>query len=159
MKERRSLSQVFSDARELLLKDIRSAKWAVVFITAYFVFGRKIFGGLCPVVLVTGFPCPGCGLTRAGLAILKLDFSRAWALHPFIFPIILLVFLFFFNRYILLKKKMPGLKYFAIFVLSSMILFYIWRMLRFFPGEPPMSYYQNNLLNGFFSFAAQTVRK
>ena len=27
-----------------------------------------------------------------------------------------------------------------------MILFYIWRMLRYFPGNPPMSYYYGNVL-------------
>lgn len=146
MKERRSLRQVFSDAWRLLLKDIKSAKWAVVLITAYFVFGRWIFGGLCPMVIITGFPCPGCGLTRAGLAFLKLDFYHAWSVHPFIFPMILLVFLFCFNRYILLKKEMAVLKWFAVSVLCAMILFYIWRMFRYFPGEPPMSYYRYNLL-------------
>lgn len=146
MKKRRTLKQILSDVWGLLLKDIRLAKWAVVLITAYFVLGRRTLGGLCPVVMITGFPCPGCGLTRAGLALLRLDFYHAWMIHPFIFPIALLVLLFCFNRYILLKKKMTGLKWCAIFVLSSMILFYIWRMLRYFPGEPPMSYYKYNML-------------
>ena len=28
----------------------------------------------------------------------------------------------------------------------AMILFYLWRMYLYFPGEPPMSYYGGNLI-------------
>lgn len=37
---------------------------------------------LCPMATVTGIPCPGCGLTRATLALVRGDFARAFALHP-----------------------------------------------------------------------------
>ncbi|AKF07759.1 DUF2752 domain-containing protein [Sandaracinus amylolyticus] len=37
---------------------------------------------LCPTRLMFGVPCPGCGLTRATLAILQLDFAAMWRLHP-----------------------------------------------------------------------------
>jgi hypothetical protein len=36
----------------------------------------------CPVALVTGHPCPGCGLTRATGALLHGDFQEALRLHP-----------------------------------------------------------------------------
>ena len=37
----------------------------------------------CPIKLATGLPCPGCGLTRGGIAALNGDFSKAVELHPF----------------------------------------------------------------------------
>lgn len=37
----------------------------------------------CPFRAVTGLPCPGCGLTRGGVALLHGHFSDAWNLHPF----------------------------------------------------------------------------
>ena len=37
---------------------------------------------LCPFALATGHPCPGCGRTRAGLALLSGDPARALAFHP-----------------------------------------------------------------------------
>lgn len=40
----------------------------------------------CPVLYVTGISCPGCGMTRAWLAVLHLDFARAFACHP-LFPL------------------------------------------------------------------------
>ena len=36
----------------------------------------------CIFRLMTGIPCPGCGMTRAWLAALRLDFAAAFAYHP-----------------------------------------------------------------------------
>lgn len=36
----------------------------------------------CVFRLMTGIPCPGCGMTRAWLAALRLDFAAAIAYHP-----------------------------------------------------------------------------
>lgn len=36
----------------------------------------------CPILNVLGVPCPGCGMTRALLNALRLDFSAAFAYHP-----------------------------------------------------------------------------
>ncbi len=37
---------------------------------------------VCPVRCFFGIPCPGCGMTRALLSALRLDFSAAFAYHP-----------------------------------------------------------------------------
>src|SRR4051812_14423957 len=37
---------------------------------------------LCPFALLTGQPCPGCGLTRATLALLRGDLGDAVRFHP-----------------------------------------------------------------------------
>ncbi len=37
---------------------------------------------ICPMAAVTGHPCPGCGLTRATLALLHGHLREAVALHP-----------------------------------------------------------------------------
>lgn len=46
---------------------------------------------------VTGIPCPGCGMTRACLAILQGEFSTAWRYHPFSFLLIGLSILIVFQ--------------------------------------------------------------
>ncbi|MBT8043363.1 MAG: DUF2752 domain-containing protein [Verrucomicrobiae bacterium] len=37
----------------------------------------------CPVKAVTGWDCPGCGLTRGSLALLEGDFATAFKFHWF----------------------------------------------------------------------------
>lgn len=37
---------------------------------------------LCPMAVVTGIPCPGCGMTRATLSALHGDFATAFRYHP-----------------------------------------------------------------------------
>lgn len=36
----------------------------------------------CPVKIFAGFPCPGCGTTRAALALADFDFAAAFAVSP-----------------------------------------------------------------------------
>ena len=36
----------------------------------------------CPFHAVTGLLCPGCGVTRMCLALLRLDLSAAWSANP-----------------------------------------------------------------------------
>ncbi len=43
---------------------------------------------LCPFALVTRHPCPGCGLTRAGLALAVGDLDAALHYHPLVIPVV-----------------------------------------------------------------------
>jgi hypothetical protein len=60
---------------------------ALCVLAASFFFSLDTFPNLplCPSRALFDVPCPGCGLTRAFLAIAHLHFSEAWALHPFSF--------------------------------------------------------------------------
>jgi hypothetical protein len=40
---------------------------------------------ICPSAALLGIPCPGCGLTRATLAVLRGDFGAALRFHPLVF--------------------------------------------------------------------------
>jgi len=39
---------------------------------------------VCPLALVAGIPCPGCGLTRATLSLLHGDLQAALRFHPLV---------------------------------------------------------------------------
>ncbi|MDC3953402.1 DUF2752 domain-containing protein [Polyangium jinanense] len=41
----------------------------------------------CILRLTLGLPCPACGLTRAALALLRLDLATATAFHPLALPL------------------------------------------------------------------------
>lgn len=40
---------------------------------------------VCPFANLVGYPCPGCGMTRAGLALFHGDLKHAFAFHPLSF--------------------------------------------------------------------------
>ena len=52
----------------------------------YLVFGHIYHIYIpCPIHYITGYYCPGCGLTRMLFSILKLDFYQAFRYNPFVF--------------------------------------------------------------------------
>jgi hypothetical protein len=44
---------------------------------------------LCPHKMLTGFPCPGCGITRSIMALYRGDLSGSFAYHAFGVPLVL----------------------------------------------------------------------
>ena len=46
---------------------------------------------VCPIRLLTGYPCPGCGGTRAIGALCVGQFERAWSLNPVTFVLCFMV--------------------------------------------------------------------
>lgn len=132
---------------KILLKDIKSARWAIMIIIAYFAFLKDYFYTTCPSVLLTGYPCPGCGMTRAMFKVLRFDFKGAFEIHPFIYPIGILFVTFCISRYILDGKYMKYVKWFMILIAAGMILLYVYRMITMFPDTAPMTYYSNNYFN------------
>ena len=91
-----------------------------------------------------GFPCPGCGLTRAMFMVLRGDFAGAWKMHPFIYGVIILVGWFGVRRYIQ-RKGTKSLGKWVILLCVGLILYYVYRMVRYFPGDAPMSYYYGSV--------------
>lgn len=137
---RRSLREVLRAALQLIREDIRAYGLAVAIIVGYLFFCLKFFYSSCPIVTLTGFPCPGCGLTRAGIALLHFRFAEAVHMHPMIYPIAVFVLVFLICRYLLQKPTRFLLKY-VVLILAAMGILYVYRMLKYFPNHEPMTYY------------------
>lgn len=95
---------------------------------------------ICPIYIITGYLCPGCGGTRA----LKYMLSGHLFISLKCNPSVILISLFILFSYIQLftetffkrKKIIPGNKYFYIVLTGIMILFYILR--NFIPQLMPV---------------------
>ena len=77
---------------------IRAFRQKLLFlaILSLYVALRLLLGTKCPIQSLTNIPCPGCGMSRACLAILRGDFAAAIAFHAMVWslPFLLLLFLF-----------------------------------------------------------------
>lgn len=134
----------------LLWNDIRGAWVGIAAAAAFLAVSRFLFHTVCPMVMVTGFPCPACGLTRAFRALVTGHFTEAFSIHPFIYPIVVFALFLLVWRYYFQKGLRPFVKY-IIFLMIAMVVYYIYRMVRYFPGNPPISYYYDSILGRIFS--------
>lgn len=86
------------------------------------------FGGsICLIYNTIGIPCLTCGMTRAYISILKLNFKEAFYYHPLFF----MVPLIFIEK---IRKKYM----FLIFIVFLIV--WIIRMYLYFPNTEPMKY-------------------
>lgn len=65
----------------------------------------SLLGWGCPLQHFTGIPCPGCGMSRALCALLRLDFGAALRWHPMIYVLPPVVLYTLFGKKPLLGSK------------------------------------------------------
>lgn len=99
----------------------------------------------CIFYHTTGIPCPGCGMTRAYLAALHLDFMEAFRMHP-LWPVTvpLLAVSLWKNGRIFSGRKANTLFY-LLFLLAYLAV-YILRMICLFPDTAPMLFDANAVI-------------
>lgn len=73
----------------------------------------------CPIKLIFSIPCPTCGMTRAWLSVLRLDFKKAFYFHPLFLLAPPLLFLIFHEKMIKIKKSTRN----TIFILVGVVFF------------------------------------
>lgn len=119
--------------------DLQNNRIGILVVILYFAFFMLLFREVCPMLIVTGLPCPACGLTRAGLLVLRGDFAGAFRMHPFIYVWIAFAGYLGYNRYVRGRKMPWGLQLLVIIILA-MVVYYGYRMLCFFPDREPMAW-------------------
>ena len=126
-----------SDPKALFREDVKHWWLPVLIAGGVTVLLNLLCGTVCPLRILFGIPCPGCGLTRGFLSLLRLDFASAVRMHPLSPAFFLLLLLFPVFRYG--KRECFGV-WTGLFVLLLVLLLpiYFWRMLTVFPGEAPM---------------------
>lgn len=103
------------------MKDMITA--AAVVIVLYIVFAVTGIG--CPIKFITGISCAGCGMTRAWLAVLHLDFEAAFYYHPLFWTIPPAAAVFLLKQHF--SKKMLSILLFLFVALFAIV--YLYRMI------------------------------
>ncbi|MDR2898711.1 MAG: DUF2752 domain-containing protein [Clostridiales bacterium] len=123
---------------------------AFIAIAVYAVLSNVLFGYFCPSMALVGVPCPACGLTRAGLSLLMLDFNGAFLYNPCIFLVAPLVIFYFILR-IYGKGRVMLLFYPAVMVFIISFVVFGYRLIHQF-GTEPLIFNQRSLLRIILSF-------
>ncbi len=134
-----------------IIKDLRKNAAFIIIVAVLWGILNLLFHRFCPVVLICGYPCPGCGITRAFWAFVTLHPVKAFHYNP-VYPLWLAVLLAaFWIRYVK-GKSLKGLYYPLLFTGVITLLVYIYRMIFMFPGDEPMVYVHENLFSIIRSF-------
>ena len=100
---------------------------------------------VCPFKLITGLPCPGCGLTRAFMALFTFNFLDSFRYHP-LWPLVIFMLLVLFLEPIKGFHRMCHSRWFWLGNGLIFVLTYVIRMIYIFPNYP-LDYFSNNLIN------------
>ena len=99
----------------------------------------------CIFQFLFGLPCPGCGLGRACISLIKFDFIGAFFYNPFVFVLPIIMWVIIFQERPIIGKINKS-SVFWVIIGVILFLIYILRMIFVYPNEP-LTYYDNNLFN------------
>ena len=146
-------------AREIVSrvkKDTRQFWMAGAAFVVYYGIAHAVFDAFCPFLVFTGFPCAGCGLTRAGLHLLRGNIVKAAEMNPSIFMVILFMLYCGYFRYIR-GTKIKGFSIMLGILVAVTLAVYVYRMYLYFPDRVPYVYHRKNLLAEIFPWYKQLV--
>ena len=114
--------------------DLWQNRTPIIALAIMWILAELIFHRFCPVVIISGFPCPGCGLTRALFCLITMHPIKALEYNPSYPFWVALAVAFVIRRYVQ-GKDLKVLRYPVMAVCIMTIGIYIWRMTAFFPGK------------------------
>ena len=141
-----------------VIADVKGYGVAMAAVLLYAVAVNLIFHAFCPLVILSGFPCPGCGVSRATLCFMTGRWQSAWQMNPVIFPIALVAAYFCLCRY-LLGRKVKGAKTGIAVIFVLLFVVYCLRMYLHFPDRIPYVYVEENVLARIFPFYEQILHE
>jgi Protein of unknown function (DUF2752) len=83
----------------------------------------------CLFKAVTHFDCPGCGIQRSFILLIKGDFTESFLVYPALLPIILLFTLLILQVTSKIKNGAAILKFAYIFIAGIILVSYIYKLI------------------------------
>ena len=72
--------------RRRLIRVLLLSAGAAAAAAVYALLVKAGFGLSCPFYTLTGLQCPGCGNSRAAMALLRLDLAASFSYNPLFLP-------------------------------------------------------------------------
>jgi hypothetical protein len=126
-------------------RELRKGWWVFLVTLIFMGISMKLFGTGCIFAGMTGIPCPGCGITRSMLALIRFDLVTSLQFYPMLLPCGVGLTAYF----IAWMRNTSGSKRWSKFLAGmgiAIVIVYVVRMLLFFPHTPPMNYHHQAVL-------------
>lgn len=142
----------FTTVKMLIYNDLKKYALSALFALLGLIILQILFKRICPISIITGYPCPGCGITRAFFFFLTFRWNLAFSYNPTIFLWLLIftwgIFLRYFIKDNTFQKNQKKIFIRAVTTVGLIsIAVYIVRMNIFYPNVPPMTYNSFNILH------------
>lgn len=127
--------------------------FAVLF---YCAVTQVLFHKICPIALITGFPCPGCGITRAFFLLVTGHPRLALSMNPCLYLWILCALLLAYqcfdkdkHRFNITQWRKNNSHCNRILIATGAlsVLIYVVKMCIYYPDTVPYVYYDNCLIS------------
>ena len=89
----------------LIGKDIHALLPAIAALAVYWTVTHLLFDRFCPMQILLGLPCPGCGMTRALGLVLTGHLAAAWKMQPPVYGWMVAGVVFGVQRYLVNREE------------------------------------------------------
>jgi len=138
-----------SEIVRAVINDLLQIKVAIIILLIYGITAQILFDTICPTKIFCGYPCPGCGLTRAAFKVIfGFHIKEAWQYNPTIFLWLTYIVVWLWHRYVL-KKSIKNNTAWVVFIGIITVLCYILRIYDYIPYSK-LDEYQKNYMCSFF---------
>ena len=125
----------------IFIKNLKAYKWFILAVLGYVLY-FSIFHhseSNCLIKRVTTVSCPSCGMTRAIISLVTLQFTEAFIYHPFVYVLPFLIIIVMFRGVKVIDYFFYS-KLFWILVIFVVLIIYGIRITLYFPNVVPLEY-------------------